>query len=127
MHPYLNTAIKAARRAGSVINRSALDGAPLEVHAKQANDFVTQVDKAAERAAIDIIRRAYPEHAILAEESGEDLGGEPRKGGAKRTQPAAPTRAGSSIRSTEPPTSSMAFRSIACRSRSNTAAGSSTQ
>jgi myo-inositol-1(or 4)-monophosphatase len=90
MHPYLNTAIKAARRAGSVINRSALDGAPLEVHAKQANDFVTQVDKAAERAAIDIIRRAYPDHAILAEESGEDLGGEPRKGGAKPSKPAAP-------------------------------------
>jgi len=71
MHPLLNIAIKAARRAGSVINRAALEGGTLEVRAKQANDFVTQVDRAAENAAIDIIRRAYPEHAILAEESGE--------------------------------------------------------
>ena len=85
MHPFLNTAIKAARRAGSIINRSALDGATLEVRAKQANDFVTQVDQAAERAAIDVIRRAYPDHAILAEESGEDLGSEARTGGAKPT------------------------------------------
>jgi myo-inositol-1(or 4)-monophosphatase len=71
MHPFLNTAIKAARRAGSIINRSALDGATLEVRAKQKNDFVTQVDRAAEREAIEVIRRAYPDHAILAEESGE--------------------------------------------------------
>jgi len=71
MHPLLNIAIKAARRAGSVINRAALDGSALEVRAKQANDFVTQVDRAAERAAIEVIRRAYPDHLILAEESGE--------------------------------------------------------
>lgn len=71
MHPFLNIAVKAARRAGSVINRAALDGSPLEVRAKQANDFVTQVDRAAENAAIDVIRRAYPDHGILAEESGD--------------------------------------------------------
>ncbi len=82
MHPLLNIAIKAARRAGSVINRAALDGAALEVRAKQANDFVTQVDRAAESAAIDVIRRAYPEHRILAEESGERQAGDaaPRRG-----------------------------------------------
>ncbi|MDX1374991.1 MAG: inositol monophosphatase family protein [Burkholderiales bacterium] len=71
MHPLLNIAIKAARRAGSVINRAALDGAALEVRAKHVNDFVTQVDRAAEGAAIEVIRRAYPDHGILAEESGE--------------------------------------------------------
>ena len=70
MHPMLNIAIKAARRAGSIINRAALDRTKLEVRAKQANDFVTQVDKAAESAIIDIIRQAYPDHAILGEESG---------------------------------------------------------
>jgi myo-inositol-1(or 4)-monophosphatase len=75
MHPLLNIAVKAARRAGSVINRAALDGSPLEVRAKQANDFVTQVDRAAENAAIDVIRRAYPDHGILAEESGDSRGG----------------------------------------------------
>lgn len=70
MHPLLNIAVKAARRAGSIINRAALDGAPLDVRAKHVNDFVTQVDKAAEQAIIDVIAKAYPEHAILAEESG---------------------------------------------------------
>jgi myo-inositol-1(or 4)-monophosphatase len=70
MHPMLNIAVKAARRAGSVISRASLDPGALEVRAKHANDFVTQVDRAAEQAAIDIIRRAYPDHGILAEESG---------------------------------------------------------
>ena len=70
MHPMLNIAVKAARRAGSIINRAALDRTKLEIRAKHANDFVTQVDKAAESAVIDIIRLAYPDHAILGEESG---------------------------------------------------------
>jgi myo-inositol-1(or 4)-monophosphatase len=74
MHPLLNIAVKAARRAGSVIARASMDGTALDVRSKRANDFVTQVDKAAESAAIDIIRKAYPEHGILAEESGETIG-----------------------------------------------------
>jgi len=70
MHPMLNTAVKAARRAGSIINRAALDRTKLEIHSKRANDFVTQVDRAAEAAIIEILRQAYPDHAILGEESG---------------------------------------------------------
>jgi myo-inositol-1(or 4)-monophosphatase len=70
MHPMLNVAVKAARRAGAIINRAAFDGTALAVRSKQANDFVTQVDQAAENAIIDIVRKAYPAHAILAEESG---------------------------------------------------------
>ncbi len=70
MHPMLNVAVKAARRAGAIINRAAFDGTILKVRAKQANDFVTQVDQAAEAAIIDIVRQAYPAHALLAEESG---------------------------------------------------------
>ena len=70
MHPMLNTAVKAARRAGSIINRAALDRTQLEVRSKRANDFVTQVDRGAEDAIIQILRQAYPDHAILAEESG---------------------------------------------------------
>lgn len=77
MHPMLNIAIKAARRAGSVINRAALEGGALEVKAKNKNDFVTQVDKAAELAIIGVIRTAYPEHSILAEESGDTPGARP--------------------------------------------------
>ncbi len=79
MHPLLNIAVKAARRAGSIINRAALDRTQLEIRAKRANDFVTQVDRSAEAAIIDIIRQAHPEHAILGEESGslEGKGGGP--------------------------------------------------
>src|SRR5258706_5508871 len=77
MHPMLNIAVKAARRAGSIINRAALDRTKLEIRAKHTNDFVTQVDKAAESAIIDIIRQAYPDHAVLGEESGSIEGRNP--------------------------------------------------
>lgn len=70
MHPVLNIAIKAARRAGTVIQRSSLNLDTIRVEKKQQNDFVTEVDKAAEQAIIDVILEAYPKHAILAEESG---------------------------------------------------------
>ncbi|HQR03183.1 MAG: inositol monophosphatase [Proteobacteria bacterium] len=70
MHPTLNIAIKAARRAGQIINRASLDLGRIKVSAKQQNDFVTEVDRAAENAIIEVIREAYPDHAILAEESG---------------------------------------------------------
>ena len=66
----LNIAVRAARKAGSVINRASLDGAGLEVRSKRQNDFVTRVDTAAEEAILDVVRKAYPDHAILAEESG---------------------------------------------------------
>ena len=71
MHPMLNTAIKAARKAGNIINRAARDLDQIKVETKRRNDFVTEVDRAAEAAAIEELRRAYPDHAILAEESGE--------------------------------------------------------
>ena len=67
----LNIAVRAARRAGSIINRASLSGGALQVRSKRANDFVTQVDGAAEEAVIDIVRKAYPEHGFIAEESGE--------------------------------------------------------
>jgi myo-inositol-1(or 4)-monophosphatase len=75
MHPMLNIAVRAARRAGSIINRAALDGSGYEVRSKRMNDFVTRVDHAAEEAIIEIVRRAYPDHAVLAEESGITAGG----------------------------------------------------
>jgi myo-inositol-1(or 4)-monophosphatase len=70
MHPMLNTAVKAARRAGSIINRASFDLDRVKVTEKQQNDFVTEVDHAAEQAIIDVLKTAYPDHAILAEESG---------------------------------------------------------
>jgi myo-inositol-1(or 4)-monophosphatase len=70
MHPMLNTAVKAARRAGALINRASGDLDRIPVQDKSCNDFVTEVDRAAEAAIIDMLHEAYPKHAILAEESG---------------------------------------------------------
>ena len=70
MHPMLNTAVKAARQAGRLINRASLDSDALQVTRKERNDFVTEVDRAAEVAIIETLLGAYPRHSILAEESG---------------------------------------------------------
>ncbi len=74
LHPMLNVAVKAARAAGSIINRAALDVERLAITAKGVNDFVTEVDQAAEAAVIETLLGAYPGHAILAEESGRRHG-----------------------------------------------------
>ena len=74
LHPMLNIAVKAARAAGSIINRAALDVERLTITAKGVNDFVTEVDQAAEAAVIETLLTAYPGHAILAEESGRQHG-----------------------------------------------------
>ena len=74
LHPMINVAIKAARAAGAIINRAALDVESVRVSQKQVNDFVTEVDQAAEQAIIDILLAAYPGHAIWAEESGRTQG-----------------------------------------------------
>ena len=70
MNPTTNIAVRAARQAGSVIMRSFNRLDTLTVSEKQTNDFVSEVDRNAENAIIEIIRRAYPGHAVLAEESG---------------------------------------------------------
>lgn len=70
----LNVAIKAARAAGALINRAALDVEAVRVSLKQTNDFVTEVDQAAETAIIETLLTAYPGHGILAEESGSEHG-----------------------------------------------------
>lgn len=71
MHPMLNIAIRAARSAGNIIVRSLQHVDHLEVTTKGRNDFVTDVDRLAEQEIINTIRKSYPEHAILAEESGQ--------------------------------------------------------
>lgn len=76
MHPLLNIAIRAARRAGEIIVRSMVRLESLDVTAKGRNDFVSEVDRAAERAIIEDIRRLYPDHAFLAEESGASGSGD---------------------------------------------------
>ncbi len=72
MHPMLNIAIRAARSAGSTIMRYANRVDTLAVTSKARNDFVTDVDKLAEQEIISILRKSFPQHAILAEESGSN-------------------------------------------------------
>jgi myo-inositol-1(or 4)-monophosphatase len=70
MHPMLNIAVKAARRAGAIITRASRDLDLIPVQRKAPNDFVSEVDRAAEQAIIEVLLKAYPDHEILAEESG---------------------------------------------------------
>ncbi len=70
----LNVAIKAARAAGAIINRAALDVEAVRISQKQVNDFVTEVDQNSERVIIETLLTAYPDHGILAEESGATHG-----------------------------------------------------
>ncbi|MCK5889947.1 MAG: inositol monophosphatase [Methylococcales bacterium] len=76
MHPMLNIAIRAARIAGDIIQRSSDKSSQLTIGKKSKNDFVTEVDLMAEDAIINVIKKAYPDHSILAEESGETAGNE---------------------------------------------------
>jgi myo-inositol-1(or 4)-monophosphatase len=76
MHPLLNIAVRAARRAGEVIVRSLVRLESLEVTSKGRNDYVSEIDRAAEREIIGIVHKHYPEHAFLAEESGQSGSGD---------------------------------------------------
>ena len=74
MHPIVNIAVRAARRGGNVLLRYLESVNDLEVTTKGRRDFVTEVDRSAEREIIDVIRRSYPSHGIVAEESGTHPG-----------------------------------------------------
>jgi len=74
MHPMLNIAIRAARKAGDIIARSCDKVDTLKIASKKDNDFVTEVDQRAEQAIIETLLKAYPDHSILAEESGDHNG-----------------------------------------------------
>jgi len=76
MHPMLNIGVRAARAAGEIISRSMDKVEALHIDEKGRNDFVTEVDQRAEREIIRIILEAFPEHAIIAEESGVHAGNE---------------------------------------------------
>lgn len=70
----LNVAVRAARAAGAIINRAALDVEAVRITQKHVNDFVTEVDHASEDAIIATLLDAYPGHGIHAEESGRAHG-----------------------------------------------------
>lgn len=77
MHPMLNIAVRAARNAGKIIARSFEEKDMVETSQKGTNDFVTNIDNEAERAIIGTIRKSYPDHCIVGEESGEHKGDNP--------------------------------------------------
>ncbi|NNM58309.1 MAG: inositol monophosphatase [Legionellales bacterium] len=70
MHPYLNTAFAAVRKASSLMLTAQRDIKTLEVTEKGLYNFVTEIDKKSEQIIIEAIQKAYPSHGILAEESG---------------------------------------------------------
>ena len=70
MEPMLTIALRAARAAGDLIQRASSRLDRIQVDAKGQNDFVTEVDRASERLIIEQLRRAYPDHSFLGEESG---------------------------------------------------------
>ncbi len=74
MQPMLNIAVRAARNAGNIIIRYVERTDTLSIRSKGRNDFVTEVDQAAEQEIIHTLRKAYPNHGILAEESGTRAG-----------------------------------------------------
>ena len=113
VHALLNIAVRAARRAGEVIVRSLnrLES-PCTITSKGRNDFVSEVDQAAEEEIIAIIRKHYPKHAV------------PGRG--ERRAAATATPSGSSIRSMARPISCTASRRSRCPSPASSAASSST-
>lgn len=70
MHPMLNIAVRAARAAGNVIARNIDRVDSIKISKKQRNDFVTEIDQQAEDQIVKVLRKAYPDHALLCEESG---------------------------------------------------------
>ncbi len=76
MHPIVNIAIRAARQAGTVITRASNRMDSINIQTKSQHDYVTEVDRQAEDEIIQIIRKSFPDHGILAEESGEHTTGD---------------------------------------------------
>ena len=76
MHPMLHTAVRSVREGGRVILMYFNQLDRLEYSSKGRNDYVSQADVEAERAVLDVLTRAYPDHGIIAEESGEREGSE---------------------------------------------------
>ena len=72
MHALLNVAVMAARRAGATLIRKMANLQKLKIEEKGHNDFVSDADRAAEKAVIDCVHKHYPDHAILGEEEQKD-------------------------------------------------------
>lgn len=76
MHPMLNIAIRAARNAGGLIQRSSENVSQLSISKKSKDDVVTEVVRVVEQEITHVIKYAYPDHGIITEENGEQKGNE---------------------------------------------------
>ncbi|UTF60877.1 inositol monophosphatase family protein [Gilvimarinus sp. DA14] len=74
MEPMLTIALRAARKAGEIIERATERLDVVAIEEKGRNDFVTEIDKAAEKEIIYHLRKAYPDHSIVGEEGGSQPG-----------------------------------------------------
>ena len=70
MNPFLNTAFKAARKAGQMMIRAAGNLDAVKVDSKAFNDFVSDVDRSSEMILVEALKEAYPHHKITCEEGG---------------------------------------------------------
>jgi len=70
MHPMLNIAIRAARSAGKIIMQGTEQLDKVETQQKGVNGLVTSIDIAAEEAIIAVVKKSYPDHGFICEESG---------------------------------------------------------
>ena len=77
MEPMLTIALRAARAAGDLIQRASGRMDRVQIDTKGRHDFVTEVDRASEKLIIEHLRRAYPDHSFLGEESGSLVGRDP--------------------------------------------------
>lgn len=74
MQPMMNTALTVARQTATMIERAFADVDLIDVEQKATNDFVTKVDRAAEDTIVEGLRKRYPDHGFICEESGEQPG-----------------------------------------------------
>ena len=75
MQPMANMALRAARQASQIILRAMDRLDELRVEEKSPNDFVSNVDRDVEAIIMEVLHRAYPDHGILGEESGQAFEG----------------------------------------------------
>jgi myo-inositol-1(or 4)-monophosphatase len=77
MHPMLNIAVKAAREAADIIQYGARNLDRLTIDSKGPGDYVTDIDRNAEKAIVDVLLSAFPNHGIVGEEGSGASRGDP--------------------------------------------------
>ena len=80
MNPILNTAFKAARKAGDMMIRASANLDAVKVDSKAFNDFVSDIDRQSESILLDTLFYSYPTHLVRSEEGGYFRASKTREG-----------------------------------------------